>query len=156
MKKGVNLTLILLIIGVIILISVIVGKNTSTKKSENQNKNEVEENVIDNEFYEELEDGTKINTSAKLKESKKIEGLELTDIQLTENNNTTLLLGKITNISDENQGGYPVKVKVTDKEGNEIIVIDAYIGELKPGESEQFSTSATFNYINAYNFELTK
>ena len=72
MKKGVNLTLILLIIGVIILISVIVGKNTSTKKSENQNKNEVEENVIDNEFYEELEDGTKINTSAKLKESKKI------------------------------------------------------------------------------------
>ena len=30
------------------------------------------------------------------------------------------------------------------------------IGEIKPGESQQFSTSATFDYANAYDFEITK
>ena len=82
--------------------------------------------------------------------------MEITDFQLTEKDNVTLLLGTITNTSNEKKGGYPVNIKVVDKQGNEIITVAAFFGELEPGQSTQLSTSATFDYANAYDFSITK
>ena len=103
-----------------------------------------------------LSDGTKLNTSDKLHETKTFDGMEISDFQLTENDNVTLLLGTVTNTSSTTKGGYPVSLIIKDKEGNEIITIAAYISELDPGESTQLSTSATFDYANAYDFEIVK
>lgn len=108
------------------------------------------------EYVSVLDDGTRLNTSDKLHETKTVDGMEITNFQLTEKDNVTLLLGTVTNTSDTVKGGYPVDVKIVDKEGNEIITIVAFIGSLEPGESTQFNTSATFDYANAYDFSITK
>lgn len=123
----------------------------------NNNKNKEEQPVEpEEEFVEVLEDGTRLNKSDKLHETKTFDGMEISDFQLTENGNVTLLLGTITNTSSTNKGGYPVNITVVDKEGQEIITVAAFLGELKPGENTQLSTSATFDYANAYDFTITK
>ena len=68
----------------------------------------------------------------------------------------TLLLGTITNTSTTTQGGYPVEIKVIDKEGNEITTVSAYIGTVEPGKTTQLNTSATFDYANAYDLNIAK
>ena len=144
-----------IMIGVLVAITVIVliiALNRENKKE----KQEGTENVAQEEFVNVLEDGTRLNKSDKLHEKKKFDGMEITDFQLTEKENVTLLLGTITNTSNEKKGGYPVNIKVVDKQGNEIITVAAFFGELEPGQSTQLSTSATFDYANAYDFSITK
>lgn len=140
--------LILITIAIIIILMVVRRNDNNTSKEENV--------VPKEEFVEVLEDGTRLNTSDKLHETKTFDGMEISNFQLTENGNVTLLLGTITNNSSTEKGGYPVNITVLDKSGNEIITVAAYIGELKPGESTKLSTSATFDYANAYDFTITK
>lgn len=144
-KKLISVLVIIAIIAIIALIIVKIGN-----KEENTNDNQVKE-----EFVDILEDGTKLNKSDKLQETKVFDGLKIADFQLTEKDNVTLLLGTITNETQETKGGYPIKIKIVDKNGNEIITVGGFIGELKPGESMQLNSSATFDYANAYDFEIT-
>ena len=145
--------IIIILIGLIILIS---GLTLMIRKTEKREEIKEEKNETIEEFVQKLEDGTNLNTSTKMKEAKKIEGMIIDDIQLTEKNNVTLLLAKVTNETNSKQGGYPVKIEIMDKEGNEIISIEGYIGELESGESTQLSISASFNYANAYDFVISK
>ena len=108
-------------------IVLIVAVNRGNKKDKEGNN----ENVApEEEFVNVLEDGTRLNKSDKLHEKKEFDGMEITDFQLTEKENVTLLLGTITNTSNEKKGGYPVNIKVVDKQGNEIITVAAFFGEL--------------------------
>jgi len=113
-------------------------------------------NNVEEEYVYLLEDGTKLNVSSKLHETKQFDGMEISNFQLSTKNNVTQLLGTITNKSQTTKGGYPVNIKIVDKSGKTIITVAAYIGELKPGESTQLSTSATFDYANAYDFSISK
>lgn len=151
-KEKIMIGILVAITIVVIMIAIIINN-----KDEKENKVEEKGTTAQEEtFVEVLEDGTKLNNSSKLHETKQIDGIELTSIQLTEKNNVTLLLGTITNISNTTQGGYPVKVKIVDKQGNEKVTIEAFIEKLEPGESSQFSTNATLNYADAYDFIITK
>lgn len=146
-------------IGILVAITIVVIMIAIIINNKDEKENKVEEKgttAQEETFVEVLEDGTKLNNSSKLHETKQIDGIELTSIQLTEKNNVTLLLGTITNISNTTQGGYPVKVKIVDKQGNEKVTIEAFIEKLEPGESSQFSTNATLNYADAYDFIITK
>ena len=143
-------------IGILVVITLIVVIVAIVMNNKNKNK-EVEENTVpEEEFVNVLEDGTRFNTSDKLHETKTFDGMEITNFQLTEKDNVTLLLGTVTNTSSTTKGGYPVNVTVVDKQGNEIITVAAFLGPLEPGQSTQFSTSATFDYANAYDFSITK
>lgn len=134
---------------VVIIIAIVIG-NSGNKSKEETTTTEQEETT------QVLEDGTLLNNSDKLHETKKLEGMEITDIQLTENEEETLLIGTITNTSNTEQGGYVASIKMIDKQGNEIKTLDAYIGKLKPEKSMQFSTSATFDSSNVYDFTMIK
>lgn len=146
-----TIAILVVITVIVIIIAIVRGVGKKEEKVE-ENPNELPKE----EFVEILEDGTKLNTSEDLKKMKTIDGMEITNIQLTEKGNSTLLLGTITNPTDTTKGGFIASVKVLDKRGNEITTVDAIIGEIKPGESQQFSTSATFDYANAYDFEITR
>lgn len=151
-EKEKKLILILSIITIVVVIAAIVIKNSSTnKKNENNSVQQPEE-----EFVDVLEDGTRLNTSDKLHETKTFEGMEISNFQVTEKDNVTVLLGTVTNVSDTTKGGYPINIKIVDKDGNEIVMVGAFLGTLKPGESTQLNTSATFDYANAYDFSITK
>ena len=141
---------VIALIAVIIIIILLVTRGNQNKKQEEGNTAPKEE------FVEVLEDGTRLNTSNKLHETKKIDGMEITNFQLTENGNVTLLLGTVTNTSGISQGGYPVSVRVVDKNQQEIVTVSAYIPPLEPGQSTPLNVGATFDYANAYDFSVTK
>lgn len=139
----------------IIVVLIVNGKN---KEDENIVNNEtVENNTVEEEKYVEvLENGTKLNTSEKLKETKEIDGMEISNMQLTEEGNITKLLGTITNKSNTTKGNYEINIKLIDENGKALTTLVGYIGELEPGESTQLSTSTTFDYANTYDVEITK
>ena len=145
--------IILILISIIIIAIVATITNIKEKKEEiiynNNNSNE-------NEYVNVLQDGTKLNTSNKLQETKTIDGMEINNFQLSSKDGVTVLLGTITNNSNEVKGDYPVSIKVLDNKGNEIVTVGGYIGALQPGESTQLNCSASFDYANAYDFEITK
>lgn len=159
MKNKAKNIIILLIVIVIIISAILLITKVKKESTENveSEKNEVTNvNTEKEEFVEVLEDGTRLNTSPKLKEVKKFEGLEITNLQITEKDNVTLLLGTITNVSQTKQERYPVNIKIIDKYGNELITIAAIIGELEAGESTQLSTNVTFDFANAYDFIISR
>ena len=148
-SKEKRMILILVVITIIAIIALVIMKGNKDKTEENTTPKE-------DEFINVLEDGTRLNISNKLHEKKKFEGMEITNFQLTEKENVTLLLGTITNTSDKKQGGFPVNVKIVDKQGNELITVSAFMPPLEAGESSQLSTSATFDYANAYDFSISR
>lgn len=151
-----------IIIGILVGITLIVIFIAMTRKQENKeelaqdSKSQNQTTVEQAEFVDILQDGTKLNKSDKLKETKILEGMEISNFQLTEKENVTVLLATITNTSNTTQGGYPVEIKVMDKQGNEITTVSAYIGTLEPGKTTQLNTSKTFDYANAYDLSITK
>ena len=146
----------LIIIGVAIIITVGIFFITRGKGNKKEVEIGEEENIVEEEFVNVLSDGTKLNTSDKLQEKKKVGGLEVSKFQLTEQGNSTILLGTITNTSSTEQGGYDVEIVVVDKTGKELGRIPAYIKKLQPGESTQLNTGITGDYANAYNFSINK
>ena len=147
----------IMIIALIAIAVVAVMWSLNRKKEINNNiGGQQQNNIVNEENVDVLEDGTKLNTSSKFHQTKNFDGMEISNFQLTSKNNVTQLLGTITNKSQTTKGGYAVNIKIVDKSGKTIITVAAYIGELRPGESAQLSTSATFDYANAYDFSISK
>ena len=162
--------LIGILVIVLIIVCIIIFINISNNNKEENNVNNAnitqtdnsnslsEENTnnINEEFVQTLDSGVRVNTSDKLHETKSIDGLQISDFTLTQRDNTTLLLGTIKNVSSSTKGGYPVDIKVIDKNNQELITVSGYIDELEPGETSQLNVSTTLDYVNAYDFEITK
>ena len=149
-KKEKRMILILLVVLVIAVVIFVISKNKTG------NKENTEENNVVEEFVQVLEDGTRLNTSTKLNEMKKFEGLEFGNIQLTNSNGQSVLLADVKNTTQAETGLMLVNVTLIDKNGNELGTVGGIISPLKPGESKQFNTSMTIDYANAYDFKITK
>ena len=149
-KKEKRMILILLVVLVIAVVIFVISKNKTG------NKENTEENNVVEEFVQVLEDGTRLNTSTKLNEMKKFEGLEFGNIQLTNSNGQSVLLADVKNTTQAETGLMLVDVTLYDKNGNELGTVGGIISPLKPGESKQFNTSMTIDYANAYDFKITK
>ena len=161
MKKNEKIVILVL---VIILIAVIIFAVTRNSSSEAEEKTATSSTTVSSETELEtggdysvvLEDGTKLNTSTKLNETKTLGGLEITDIQLTESGNMTQLLATITNTSSSTEGGYTATLTLIDENGETLIELKPYIPELEAGESTQLNASSGLDYCNAYDFTITK
>ncbi len=167
-----KMIIIIIIAGLIILGGILIFRNINNKETELEIKSEkniiqedqsVENNnenqntfVIPNEFTEISSDGTRLNVSNKIKETKNVDGLEIKITQLTEKDNVTKLLGTVTNKTNEVKGECYIKIIAKDQSGNQIAEIGGYIGETKPGETSQLNCSATLDCVNAYDIEISK
>ena len=151
-KKGVTPGDLLIILVVIAIIAAVVYFVFFNKKegSKHQTPSQTEE------FVSVMEDGTKQNTSSKLATPKKLGGLEVTNIRLTERDGLTLLLADVRNVGTEKDGDYAVTIKMVDKEGKELITATGYIDTVKPAETVTLNTSITANLANAYDFAIEK
>src|SRR5574344_1755699 len=101
-KSGGMLPIIIIIVLIIVVIIVTVKVS---KKGNNKVANN-EQQVIaatNEEFVQSLEDGTKLNNSSKMSETKTIDGMEISDIQVTEKDGVTLLLANVTNKSNSDK-----------------------------------------------------
>ncbi len=146
-KSEIKMIVIILIVGLIV-IGVMLATRGTNKKGEETTETE-------ESYTEVLEDGTRINTSEKTKKTKTVEGLEISNLQITEKDNVTIMLGTITNKSTETKEDITLKIKILDRNGKEITTVENYIGKLEVGKSTQLNTSTTYDYADMYDYEVT-
>ena len=161
MKKSEKQMILVLIIVAVIIIAVLVNVrnsrqekvvnnstgNTGTSVQTNPNKSGVTETE---EFVERLEDGTKLNVSEKLAQTKKVGNYEISNIQITEKNGESRLIADVKNTSNAKIGMKFAKLVLLDKEGKEITSTDAIIGDVEAGQTVQLIASVTTDFSNAY------
>lgn len=143
------------IVAVLVILNSIILVSTGYKMNQ-ANKERVKSVDEENKYVTILSDGTKENTSEKLKEKKSFDGLEITDIKLTENNQKTTLTGIITNNTKKVKGDYEVNIIFVDSKNNELSEMSFLVKQLQPGESTTLNASTTFDYSNAYNIIFRK
>lgn len=146
-KRGL---LILIIVAIAIIVTLVIILNVRGKKS----NNDAEENEVVEEFVQVLEDGTKLNTSTKLSETKIVDGLKIGNIQLTMQNGQSVLLADAENDTGKDIDIMLLDIILLDKNGNELTTIAGIVGDLKAGEKQQLNSSVTSDYANAYDFRV--
>ncbi len=152
-QKEINLLKMIIIIFAIIII-VILGINIIKKI--NKGKDDKIQNTNENEYVSTLQDESKLNTSEKLKEDKKLENLIIKDNQLTYKNGITNLLATVENTSNKTVPMQKVKIVLLDRHGNEIYTMDGVIEEVPAKGTVQFNTSITADFSSAYDFKIVK
>lgn len=158
--KGKDLMIVLGVAIVLLLVIIIGVKVKNNNKIDpnadgQQTQNNVTNEIIE-EFVEVQEDGSKVNTSEELTKTKKVDGLEISNISVVENNNVTQVTAQIKNPTNKTLGDFPVDIKVLDKNGKEIATIGGFIDRVAPGETAELNASATVDFANAYDFEIIK
>ncbi len=154
MKKQKIEIIAMLILIVIILISIIYFITREKQKVVENNVDDIE-NIEKEEYVQVLDDETKYNTSAKLKEAKSINGLEISNIQLTDKNEQSVLLATITNRSGKATDIILINITLYDKEGNIITEIPGIISPMKINETSELIAGITTDYANAYDFKVS-
>ena len=143
---------------VLVIITVIVGVVAyfimkGNNKTNNNNNNTIKENVVD-EYVQTLDDGSRLNVSEELQKTKKLDGLEITNIQLKEIKGVTTLLADVENKTNSKSSGKNVKVKILDKSGNVLTELKGIIDPINAGEKVQLNIAVSADVANAYNFEI--
>ena len=152
-KRWIVLLIAVLVIAIVLIVGLAIGSNIKKeKKEENNNVGQVQ----NEEYVEVLEDGTKVNTSNKLKENKKFGNLEISNISIEEKENETILEADVTNIGSNNEGDYAIYLLIKDDEGKEIKKIAGYINHIGPNEKTRLRIKTSYDFANAYDFEIEK
>lgn len=155
-KKEKRMILLLIIILIIAIVIFVVSKNVNKENITNESENTTQqENKEPEEFVQILEDGTKLNTSTELNKEKQVGNYKFENMQLTTQDNQTVLLADVTNTGSSKTDIQLVDVTLLDKDGNEIITVGGIISQLDPGEKTEFNTSMTLDYANTYDFKIT-
>ena len=145
-----------LLAGAIIIILIIIGIVLISTLSQNTKKpkEELDQNQGSNQesYVEEIEEGIKINKSTKLNEVKEVEGLQISNIQLTTEGGMTTLLADVKNNSGAKTEVKQVEITLIREDGSEIAKITGIINELEVGATTQLNISTTSDYVEAYDF----
>lgn len=144
-NNGLLFFLIILLV-VIVVVTVVININ---------NDNNDEKEKIPEDYVTETDEGIKVNTNSKLNEAKLVDGLLISNIQLTEKDGMTTLLADVTNKTEEKTEFKKLKITLLDENGEDIAVMTAFVGEIEPEKSTQLNASTTSNYIKAYDFKVT-
>ena len=149
-KKRISIKawIIVAIILIIIIVAVVININK-------KNKHETTEND-ENSYVEEIADGIKINKSTKLNESKLVNGLLISNIQLTESDGMTTLLADVTNKTEQKTSFKKLRIILLDENENEISSMIAFLNNINAGETTKLNVSTTSNYIKAYDFKVVE
>lgn len=163
--KGKEL-IIVLGVAIILLVIIIVGANANKGKNLEQGETNTPTQSTPNnsqsntneagEFYNVVADGTKVNRSPELSKTKTLDGLEISNIRLSEKGNASQLLADVKNTTSGTLGDFPIKITLVDKEGKELATIGGYIDKVAPGETVEINSSASVDVANAYDFKITK
>ena len=151
-KKEKQMILVLIVVGVIIL--GIIYFVTRPKEEEGTVNDVAEQNEVVEEFVQVLEDGSKLNTSTKLNETKNVDGLEIGNIQLSMVGGETTLFADVKNNTGSDLGVTAIDIILLDKNEEEIVTIGGVIGDVKAGESVRLEASTTLDFANGYDFKV--
>ena len=151
-KKEKKMLLILVLVGVVIV--GIIYFATRPKEEKASSKVDMTDNKVKEEFVQVLDDRSKLNISTKLNETKKVNGLEIGNIQLSMTGGETTLLADVKNNSGKDLGVTLIDITLFDKNGGEITTINGIVGDVKAGETVKLEASTTLDFANAYDFKV--
>lgn len=143
-----RMILILVVITIIVIAITVVVKNNKKKAETNPDTG--------SELTQNLENGSKVNTSEQLKQTKKVDDMELTDIQLTEVNGEATIRANATNNTAVAKKEFAITINVLNKNGEKISEVGAMIGSTKPGETRQINASINMSINEVYDFIIEK
>ncbi len=170
-SQGTSVLVIMIIILLILIGVLFIRKKVIQSNSKEQDKlsseqsssidNKEDDSVIEaaeeeeKEFVSKQDDGSQLNTSNKLKEDRKFDGLEISNITLRENGGITTLLADVKNTTGVATPQKNVKVTLLDKEGAKIIELSGIIDAMENGETVKLNVSVTSDLSNAYDFTIS-
>ena len=110
-----------------------------------------------NEYIKTEEEGTRVNTSDKIKKAKFIiDGLEISNIQLSELVGKTSLTADVKNSTEEKKGDIELTITLYKKDGSVLVEMGGYIGTVEAGATSKIDAAATLDYANAYDIKIEK
>ena len=135
MKKEEKRTItMIIIIGIIMIGGILLLKNSNKKEERKQELAGTSSETMQ-KYVEVLTDGTKLNTSTKLNETKKLDGLEISQMQLTYKNGSSVILATVTNMTNQNTSLTPIILTLYNDKNEVIEKVNGLISPMKPGES---------------------
>lgn len=149
-KRWIVLLVAVVLIAIVLILGLAKSKNVKKEEENNTNINQQQE------YVEVKEDGTKVNTSNKLKENKEFNGLQISNISIEEKENETVVRADITNTTNVTQGDYGIYLVIKDDKGNEIKKIAGYLNHMEPQEKTSLNIKTSYDFANAYDFEIKK
>ncbi|MCI8481731.1 MAG: YcfL family protein [Clostridia bacterium] len=141
------------IIGIIIIASLLIWKSTNTKE-ELQPEKEEQQNTITEKYVTVLENGMKLNKSDKLNQTRSLNGIEISEIQLTYQDGQSVILATVRNTTNNDIDLTPVKITLYDDQNNILEEINGLISPVKKGESVQLNMGVGTDYANAYDLKI--
>ena len=146
-RKELKVIVAFIVVFILVLIAIIINVNNIDAQPTS---------TEDESYVQEMDDGISINKSIKLNEAKLVNGLLISNIQLTEKDGMTTLLADVTNKTEQKTELKKLKIVLLDESGNEIATMTAFINAINAGETTQLNTSTTSNYIKAYDFNVVE
>ena len=144
---------VLLIVAVVVVILIGIVAIAINKKSDDYSGEKID---LSNTSYVTTKDGEKVNTSEALKKEKMVNGLKITNIQITTNKNgKTTILADVENTTNEATKLQFVTISILDKAGQELSKVDGMIVALEPGQKTQLNVGVPSSSIEAYDFTIT-
>lgn len=145
------IAIILIIVAILIIVIMAVSANRGNKKTAEDNT--TNENTVQNQVnYQENADGSKVNTSDKVSEDKKVGDVTIEKSNLVYENGMSKLTSKVTNNGSDLEN-LEFTVKFLDNNGKEIdtngVEIKGAVGPIKKGEVKYLDLSLTQDVTNA-------
>ena len=145
---------ILLVAVLVIAVVLIVGLSMSGNKQDTTIGQSQTQGTTGTQTGNESSDyATRVNTDEGFNATKTYNDLEISNIQLSENNGTSVLLADVTNKGDGTHEQETVKITIIGEDDSETTV-NAIIGTIEPGETIKLNTSMTADVVNAKDFKI--
>lgn len=152
-----------LLIAVLIVITVIVIIFARMKKDDKEQLTNqgtpvtdgTSEIIVEEKYVTTSEDGTKVNTSEALRSNKVVNGVEFSDIQLTQKSGETVLTATVKNTGSAATEMFAVDITLIDDAGQDIVTVGGLVAPMEAGATSTFETSMTLDYANSYDFRVT-
>ena len=94
------------------------------------------------------------NTNEGVIEDKEVEGLKLTNTSLVSTENSATLVTSVSNPTNEDKEVRIFYIHVKDKNGDEIVTLQGYVGGVVPaGQTREITSNVDRNLSNAYKVE---
>lgn len=158
MKKKRMLLFVVIAIIIILVICAIIFISKKENKSEEETHNintKLESEITQVDTYiGQLEDGTKINTNAKMNATTTIGNLSIDNIRLTLKNGVTTFRANVTNNGENKTELKSVTLILLGENGEKLVSAKGLISQIEKGESQELAISITSDYINAYGYEI--
>ena len=150
-KKLVILLAIVLVIILGVAIYFAIPKNNNNAQKDQKQYSQIN---LENTENAKVEDGKKINTSEKLLQNKTIDGINIKDIKLVAENETTTLTATVENKSQKKINAGKITINFTNSNGEIYAKLNSYIGDIDIGKTGNINASTTRDLANAYDFTI--